>query len=140
MPYSTQADVQNAVGGAERLTQLTDYARTGNIDPAVVSAAIAQADARIDSYNNMRWDPAAPPVVIAGLSARMAARILRAQRDQSTEADLVFEKSDVAWLEALRDGTVTLPAGTRASTLLVDKAAPRESTKELSRERLKGYW
>lgn len=140
MPYSTTADVQQAVGGAKRLIDLTDWTNTGAIDAAVVALAIAEADAFIDSFSNKRWAPGTTPLVITKLSAKIAARVLRRDREMVTEADVEAEKLDLAWLKMLSDGTVTLPSGTQVSTLEVDKTKERDSTKNVSRERLKGFW
>lgn len=145
MGYATQAQVQTAVGGAAALTALTDLANADAIDPAVVSDAIAEADAVINSYAGKRYKI---PIVgnaieIARLSARMAARILRRNRMQVLMSDADEEKLDRAWLKDLSEGRVTLSTdtGTPAdSPMVVDKAGVRESTKNVSRNRMKGYW
>lgn len=144
MAYSTQADVQNAVGGAANLRSLTDFASAGAVDAAVVAAAIAEADALIDSYASKRFAVpiAAPPTAIKTLSARIAARFLRRNRAMGLVQDIEEEKSDRKWLEALAMGGVLpgaepLPA---QGSIVTDTAGPRDTTKNVSRDRLKGWW
>lgn len=144
MAYSTQADVQNAVGGAANLRSLTDFASAGAIDPAVVTAAIVEADALINSYASKRFAVpfAAPTPAIAALSARIAARFLRRNRAMGLVQDIEEEKSDRKWLEALAGGGVLpgvepLPA---QGSIVTDTAQPRDVVKNVSRDRLKGWW
>lgn len=145
MPYSTTAQVEIAVGGAAKLVQLADFDGDRSADAGVVTAAIAEADALINSYAGKRYAVAtlATGIEIGPLSARIAGRILRRNRQQQLVADLEEEKFDRQWLADLRDGKVTLSTdnGTPAAAeMVVDKAELRESTKSVSRERLKGYW
>lgn len=145
MPYSTTTQVQIAVGGAARLVQLADFDADGIADPGVVDAAIAEADALINSYAAKRYAPAtlATGIEIGPLSARIAARLLRRNRAQVLISDADDETRDRQWLADLRDGKVTLSTdnGTPpAAEMVVDKAGTRSSTKSVSRDRLKGYW
>lgn len=145
MAYSTLADCQLAAGGSEKLVQLTDYDRDGVSDAGVVDAAIADADAQINSYLQKRFAvPIAAPVpgTIVKLSARLAIYELRTQRQMVTESDVTRNERDIKWLEEVRDGANVpgvepLPA---KSSLQVDKAGTRDTTKLTSRERLKGFW
>src|SRR5690349_1322724 len=126
MAYSVQADVEIAVGGAARLVQLADYDGNGASDAGVVDAAIAEADALINSYASKRFAVpfAVAPSTIVRLSARMAARILRRNRQMVLASDVDEEKRDREWLEALAKGDVLpgvepLPA---KGSIVTDKA------------------
>lgn len=144
MAYSVLADIQNAVGGASRLVALADWDQDQTADVAVVDAAIAEADALINTYASKRFavpfDPV--PTVIVALSARLAVRIIRRNRDMTRPIDLEEEKTDRAWLEALAAGDVLpgvepLPA---KSSIVVDQVGERDSTRTTTRERTKGFW
>lgn len=144
MAYTTQAAIEAAIGVGD-LIALSDLDGDGNADAGVVSAAIEEADRLIDSYAHKRYAVpfATTPATIGSLAARMAVRILRRDRRMLTEADLANEDTDRKWLEALSKGLVSIgvePSPT-ASELVTDKAGERDpSTKNVSRERLKGFW
>lgn len=149
MPYSVLADVERAAGGSSRLVALADFDGNGASDAGVVDAAIAEADALIDSYASKRFAVpyAATPSTINLLSARMAVRILRRNRGMTLAQDVEDEKTDRKWLEDLAAGKVlpgTEPLPENGS-IVVDKAVSdtagnRETTRDVSRERLKGFW
>lgn len=145
MPYSVQADVERRVGGNAKLVQLTAAPGGAAVDVNVLDAAIAEADSLIDSYAHKRHKtPFAAPVPprITTLSARIAARILRQWKLTPLPTDAEDEEVDIKWLEDLAKGLVdpgVEPAPPK-SELLVDQAGTRESTKSVSREKLKGFW
>ena len=147
MAYSTITDLQNAVGGAARLVELADWDNDNTADPAVVAAAIAEADGLINSFVaraglHTPIDPAHVTVDIVSLSARHAVRVLRRNRQQVLASDVEDEKNDREWLKMLAKGEVFLGADPQPvkSVARVDSASARPSTKYVSRERLKGYW
>lgn len=144
MAYSATSGVEIAVGGAARLLALADLDANGVADAGVVDAAISEADSIIDSYASKRFlvPFAAPTVAIATLSARMAARILRRNRQMTLAADVEEEKRDREWLAHLASGLVLpgvdpLPA---KGSIVVDKVGERDSSRDVSRERTKGLW
>jgi phage gp36-like protein len=142
MAYTTQAAIEGAIGVTD-LEALSDV--NGATAADVVAAAIAEADAIIDSYAHKRHAVpfATVPSTIAALSSRMAVRILRRDRRMVLAADIENETTDRKWLEALARGLVTVgvePAPT-ADEATIDKAGERSATtKNVSRERLKGFW
>ncbi len=149
MPYSVHADVERAAGGNANLVALADFDGDTTADAGVVDSAIAEADALINSYASKRFRVpyATTPSTINLLSARMAVRILRRNRGMTLAQDVEDEKNDRKWLEDLAAGKV-LP-GTdplpEHSSIVVDKAVSddngvRENTRDVSRERLKGFW
>lgn len=142
MAYTTQAAIESAIGVGD-LEALSTV--DGGTPADVVAAAIAEADAIIDSYAHKRH--AVPfetvPATIAALSARMAVRILRRDRRMVLTQDAIDETTDRKWLENLAKGLVTVGVepSPAASELVVDKAGERSPTlKAVSRERLKGFW
>lgn len=146
MAYSTHAQVEIAVGGPARLVQLADLDNTGVENAGVVDQAIAVADSAINSYLGKRFAvPLAPtPIVISHLSAYWAARILRRNRynGQPLQDDNDQEQVDREWLVGVSEGAFSLgiePTPTKAS-MVVDKAAVRDPTKTVSRDRTRGFW
>lgn len=143
MAYSVEADVRNAVGGANTLKQLLDRNADGTADTGVLDEAIIEADALIDSYASKRFAVpfATPSPQIVKLSARLAGYYLRRGRGVLTQQDLVAHESDEKWLRALADGDVlpgVEPIPTKGA-IVNDAATPRSSTKDVSRNKLKGY-
>ncbi len=144
MAYSTTTDVQHAAGGAAMLLALSDFDGDGVIDSDVVAAAIAGADALIDTYANKRFlvpfSEVAPVIVV--LSARLAVYAMRQQRQTLVQGDADQHDLDIKWLEGLRDGANVpgLDPGPTRSSLQVDVAGERVSTATVSREKLKGFW
>jgi phage gp36-like protein len=144
MPYSVLADVQIAVGGAAKLTAVADHDGDGAADAGVVDAAIAEADALINTYASKRFAVpfASTPPTIKSLSARIAARILRRNRTMVLASDVEDEKTDRDWLKALSRGEVLpgvepLPA---KGSIVTDTAGHRDPPRDVSREKTKGYW
>lgn len=141
MPFSLQADVEVAAGGAIKLAQLADHNGDGVLDAAVLTAAIAEADAEIVMWTRKRWDQNSIPLTVKAASARMTVRILRRNRGMVMAADIEQEKFDRELLQAIATGKATAVDDNAAkSTLVVDKAEPRDTTKNVGREKLKGFW
>jgi len=143
--YSVQADVERRVGGAAKLVQLTAAPGGTSVDTAIVAAAIAEADTLIDSYAHKRHKtPFASPVParITSLSAKIAGRLLRQWKLMPLATDADDEKIDIGWLEDLAGGKVDpgVEPTPEESSMVIDKAGTRDSTKAVSREALKGFW
>lgn len=149
MAYCTQADVQISVGGAIKLAQLSDLDNvlSGAVNVAAVAAAIDEASAEMASYIGHRISvtaiQASIPRVVVNKAAAWAARILRrnAYNGQPLADDLDREKMDREWLMHVADGTISLgvePAP-RDADVIIDKAAPRDSSLNISRAKLRGF-
>lgn len=149
MAYCTEADVQTAVGGAAKLAELSDQDNllSGAVNHTVVQAAIDEATAELASYVGHRISvtaiAASVPPVLKLKAAAWAARLLRrnAYNGQPLKDDLDREEIDRNWLELVAKGIVSLgiePAPKDAD-VIVDKAAPRDSTLNISRARLRGF-
>lgn len=149
MSYSVQLDVQNALGGAERLVEAFDWDRDGTPDATVIADCIAEADAKIDSYASKVFSvPFSPvPDVIRLTSARLA--VLNGARrrgmmthDQQLELEELIGPE--GWLVRLAKGIVTpggdpLPPGhTTMQPDFADTRLPED--REASRRKLGGFW
>lgn len=149
MAYCTQADVQISVGGAIKLAQLSDQdnALSGQPNVAAIAAAIDEASAEMASYIGHRISvtaiQASIPRVVVNKAAAWAARILRrnAYNGQPLADDLDREKMDREWLMHVADGTISLGVEPHLpdADVITDKAAPRDSTMNISRARLRGF-
>jgi len=144
MAYSTESELETLIGH-DALVELSDLDNTAGIDSTRVAAAIQKADGVIDSYINKRYAVplASPPDSIKTLSAEWAIRVLRTRRykGQPITEDQDAEKIDREWLDGVAKGRISLgvePQPTKSS-LIVDKAAPRDSTLAISMERMKGF-
>lgn len=158
MAYSTFDDIRIAVGGSRNLVELADLEDTAAAvgptaaeqltDPNVVDVvgkAISEADGIINAYLKQRSSVplAIVPDEIAAMSAAWAARVLRRQRykQQPLSEDQEAEKTDRLYLADIAKGIIQLgiqPTPAK-SDIVVDKAAPRDSTLTVSRERLKPF-
>ena len=149
MAYCVEADVQISVGGATKLAQLSDLDNvlSGQVNHTAVTAAIDEASAEMASYIGHRISLSAIqssiPRVVVNKAAAWAARILRrnAYNGQPLEDDLEREKIDREWLMQVAEGKISLgvePAPKDAPEI-TDKAAPRDSTLQISRRALRGF-
>jgi len=144
LAYSDTGDVQNAVGGSERLAELTDWDEDEDPDTSVITSIISEADAWIDSFLSKRYSvPIASPVprLIEAMSANESAFILKRNRSMVTEGDQIHHEERAKMLEDIATGRVTLGVFDQPakSSLVVDKAFVRPSTLAISREKLKGF-
>lgn len=132
MPYCVQADVQNAAGGEKRLKQLADWDNNAAIDAAVITDAIAAADALIDSFASKRFTVPFNPVpeIIKRTSAELA--MLHIARNRGGLSDAMQKRWDElagtergreGWLYQLATGVVTPggdPLPTKHGAMVVD--------------------
>lgn len=95
MPYCTQSDLVTRFGQAE-LVQLTDTTGSGQIDAAVVSQAIADAEAEIDAYLTARYS--LPLASVPANLERLACDIARYRLYADRPTDLV----DIRYRDAIR--------------------------------------
>ena len=86
MAYCTQSDLLEQIS-EDDMIQLTDDADAGNVDDDVVTRAIADADAEIDSYCGTKYDVpfSTVPVMVRKLSVDMSIYNLYARRQGAPE-------------------------------------------------------
>lgn len=116
MSYATQTHLEDAFGSAE-IKQVADRDLSGTADPAFIAAALARADAVIDSYLAGRYAiPIAPvPPVIVAVACDLARYYL--YDDAAPERVSKDHADAIAWLKAAAHGDVILigAAGPEAS-------------------------
>ena len=109
--YCTQADIEERFGQAE-LVQLTDRARTGQVDVTTVARAIADASAEIEGYLATRYSLpfASNPSVLVRLCCDIAIyNLFAARRSGGMIEDVRTRYRDaVKLLENISSGKVTL--------------------------------
>jgi len=113
MSYCVQGDLLEQIAESE-LIELTDDAGSGSIDASVVSRAIADADAEIDSYCGTRYTlPFSPvPVMIRKLSVDIAIYNLYTRRSTLKMPEERQKRYDnaVRFLRDVAKGLITLGA------------------------------
>jgi phage gp36-like protein len=128
MPYATQADLEARFGQRE-LIQLTDRAipPTGAVDGAVLNAALADADARIDAYLQGRYTlPLADaPAILVQLASDIARYLL--QDDRATDEVRRRYGDAIRYLEQVAAGKVSLSPAPGGETA-VSSDAPQYSS------------
>ena len=109
MAYCAQSDIEKRIGSAE-LVALADYDGDDAADADVVTAAIDDASALIDSYLSVRYAvPVSPvPDVLKARAVNVAVYFLRLRRDSATEDARRQHEADVAWLKEVVSGEVAL--------------------------------
>lgn len=148
MSYASQAQLQDAAGGAERFLALTDWDGDGVIDAGVVTSAQLSADSWIDGFIPSQYSPplANPSNELQDLAAAEAIYRIRIKREMAAlgPGDLEFRKERERYLESIRNGKV------RPDTLSATKSAPVRSgvvkmddgggEHSIDRHKLKGMW
>lgn len=140
MAYAVQADLVERFGEAE-LVRLTDRATppTGQIDAAVVSRAIADAEAEINGYLAARYTLplASTPEILKRLSCDLARYLL--YDDVAPDQIRDRYKDAVALLKGIADGKVSLglataPAVQGETDTIASKTADRTFSKDTLEE------
>ena len=110
MAYSLQADIEKRLSPDE-LVSLADLDGDGVADADVVTQAVADADALIDSYVRVRGDdvPLDPvPTSVRNASVTLAQYFLCLGRSSVSEQIQQAHDSVVAWLTDIASGNATL--------------------------------
>lgn len=148
MAYSTQADLENAAGGAERLAELTDLdgSGTGEVNVVALDAAIADADAWIDTFvGRNRAVPLQAPVprMIARVSAEETLFLLRQRKQMVGDFERERHADNLSWLEGVAKGALTLgvePTPPKSSLVRPAVVEVSDEAREDTRAALKGLW
>lgn len=148
MAYSSQADVEIAAGGARALAELTDLdgTRSGEVNDDVLAAAIADADAMIDTYvgRNRAVPLVAPiPQIVKRLSADEVVYLLRMRRQMVGDFEQARHENNLRWLEGVARGFLTLgvdPQPKKSSLVAPAVIEVGEGDREITAESLKGVW
>jgi phage gp36-like protein len=147
MAYCSQADVEIAAGGARALVELCDLdgARSGTVNATVLAAAIADADALIDSYvAKQRAVPLNPvPAVVRRVSAEETVHALRCRRQIVGEYEDQRHENNVRWLEGVAKGMITLgvdPQPAKSALVAPAVVTVDDSEREITAFNTRGIW
>ncbi|RJP20721.1 MAG: DUF1320 domain-containing protein [Deltaproteobacteria bacterium] len=143
MAYAVQADLEQRFGEAE-LVRLTDRASppTGQIDAAVVSRAIADAEAEINGYLASRYT--LPLGSVPELLTRLACDIARYLLYDDVAPDQIRDryKDAVTLLKGIAEGKVSLaidPTLQPAPQAETDVVAIRSADRAFPKSTLDGF-
>jgi phage gp36-like protein len=116
MPYCTQADIINLELPEKDLILLTDDPGLGSVTTAMVTAAIAKADAEIDAYCQSSYTVpfGTVPTIVTGWSATLSAFNLYRNRPKPTTLVDRYNKV-MSWLSAVAKGERAIPGVTESS-------------------------
>ncbi len=141
MAYSSIDDLKKKIDEI-KLIQLTDIGGSGRVDSAKVEAAIAEADALIDSYvSRVYQTPLGPvPNVVVDISATIAIGNLHRFRSVESEVWTKACESATLLLKKVASGAVTLEGAVTepAPSANAASASFSSSGRRFSRETLKG--
>lgn len=142
--YFTQADLEEAVGGAAVLVQLLDKDGDGVADAGLVQNVIANACGDLDSAIQVRnLLPLVPPypqaVISNAIKLGMYHAHLKGTGGQGVPPDIrqLYDQVEV-WMERIASGQRSLGASPRATS---DRSTGQvEVSSEVTRTTLKGFW
>jgi phage gp36-like protein len=141
MSYCTQANIENLIGEASLIT-LTDDAGAGEVDAAKVAAAIADADATIDSYCQGRYTvPLAPvPPRIAQIGVDIAVYNLYSRSDlEMPEVRKDRNKEAIRFLEKVAAGGINLGVSTPSPADTGNAVSMDSNSRIFTREKMSGF-
>jgi len=141
VPYCTQDDILNQLD-VNTLILLTDDAGVGEVDETVVTRAVADADATIDSYCQGRYTvPLSPvPDKARQVSVDIAIYNLYSRRDDvAPEIRKDRYKEAVRWLEQVAAGKITLGSAAPAPGNTGHSVEFDSEDREFTRTKMTGF-
>ncbi len=141
MAYCTQTDILNQLDSAV-LLQLTDDDGVGTTDADIVTRAIADADATINSYCQDRYTiPLSPvPDKIRQLSVDIAIYNLYSRREDVTpDIRKDRNKEAIRFLEKVAEGKINLGAATPAPSNTDNTVNVDYNDRIFTREKMSGF-
>lgn len=141
MAYATLAQLQTAFGAAEVLA-VADRDHNGVLDTGVVEAALARADAVIDSYLASRYStPISDTVPVAILNIALDLARYWLYDDAAPERVQDAYTEAVAWLKDVATGKVVLALPSASASAALATGSPLGSAEErlFTRTTLSGF-
>ena len=139
MPYCTETDVKLAIPEAD-LVQLTDDSDAGVVDSDVVTRAIADADAEIDSYIGVKHGLplASTPAIIRRISVDIAIHNLYQRRQGPPEFRAKKYENAIAILWKIASGDLKIGTSDDKN-VAVPGLLSSSPSRVFSRDDLDGY-
>lgn len=141
MSYCTQANILDRIDEATLIT-LTDEAGVDEVDDDKVAAAIADADATVDAYCQVRYTiPLSPvPPKITQVSVDIALYNLYSQSDlEMPEIRKDRNKEAIRFLEAAATGKINLGAATPTQTNPDNAVSIESGDRIFTRDKMTGF-
>lgn len=142
MSYASNADLELAAGGADRLRDLADWDGDQVADDDVIARALEAADGFVDGHLRLRLSPAvldtlraAPTPTISDIAAREAVRWLKESRGMLSPEDIDNRKERSRQLDLMRDGHFRV-----ADTPKAQRATWVENDGPITRKNTRGMW
>lgn len=145
MSYVTQAALENAIGGSDKLIQLTNDVGGSVATASIVTTILDYANGIVAGYVAKRYSPsdAARSPALLAIAAEIGVRYARRRRGMPDPDDVKNEEAATKWLTGVADGTISLVDADgnqiQRSELIVDKVGTREDIRQLTRNKLKGF-
>src|SRR5262245_61353943 len=139
MSYITISDIEGQLSTAQ-LVQLTDDAKSGEVDTDKITKAIDDADAEVNGYVGRRYTvPVQPPVpdLLQKLSTDIAVWNLYRRRQRAPENVRQAYEDAIATLKMIAEGDMVLPIPTPPSGLTGGEVFGPERV--FTRDKLKGF-
>ncbi len=132
MAYATQSDLVPLRMTVKDLTEMTDDDNTGEINAAVVLAALEEASGRVDSYCRARYrTPLQTSNDVVGLTLDIAVYLLFSRRRETNMGETVKDRFDqaIAFLKDISNVRASLdqPVGETPQT---SRGGPEISRKD----------
>lgn len=150
MPYATQDDLVPLRMTPAELVQLTDDSETdadpsaGQVNVAIVTGALTEASARIDSFCRQRYiTPLQPSDTIKGLTLDIAQYLLFTRRRTTKPNETVAERylDAISFLKDIASGKASLdqPVGATQPQVSSGEALVTQTPQSFSDENLCGW-
>lgn len=139
MAYATQTDMENRYG-EQQLIELTDRADepTGEVDAAIMAAALEDASALIDSYVGRRYQPPVSPVPVILRNVCCAIAYHELHRGRHADETRAAYDDALRTLANISNGTMVLDVAGKESNSAAAQAVVDQADRQFSRK--KGDW
>lgn len=142
MSYATDADIELAAGGEDRLRDLADWDEDQVADADVIAKAKASADGVIDGYLRLKLGPDAlasvranPTPTLAELAAAEAVYWMKSKRNMAGADDIDQRKERERQLKMMNAGSFRVADAPKAQ-----RAVFIENDGPVTRKGTRGMW
>jgi phage gp36-like protein len=146
--FPTQAQIQDAAGGADYLIQIADWDGDGAVDAAAIAKGQAGAGMLVHHHLRLRYvDILLDPVTILGsqhaadelnhIAADEAVYVIKRTRGATTDADVKAHEERVELLKALQSG-MNRPANPAPAKSDAVRSEAVVNNRDVSRTNLNG--
>jgi phage gp36-like protein len=142
MSYATDAEIELAAGGEDRLVALADWDGDQVVDAEVIARAKAAADGLIDGYLRLKLGPddlarvrATPTPTLSSIAAAEAVYWMKSSRNMAGPDDVEQRKERERQLKLMNAGSFRVDDAPKAQ-----RAAFIENDGEVTKKNTRGMW